>query len=113
MNNEVLDHIEENTKPRACPDCGQVYPFGKFVRRFILSFGFLRWTCSDCGEVLKCDFIKLQFFWFVGLVICLGLMAVVNSKFKFGEYSMLCLLPYFPFVLLTMYYMKFERENKK
>ena len=111
MNHEVLDEVQKNTKPRSCPDCGSVYPLGKFVRRFILSFGFLKWKCDGCGALLKCDFIKLQLFWFIGLVICLGLVALASTQLKLGDKSMLFLLPYFPFVLWTMYYVKFEKES--
>ena len=109
MSNEILDQVEENKRPRACPTCGEVYPFGKFVRRFVLSFGFLKWKCVGCGAVLKCDFVKLQFFWFIGLMVCLGLVALASTQFDFGNNSMLFLLPYFPFVLVTMYYVKFEK----
>ncbi|MCF8243634.1 MAG: hypothetical protein K9J37_04470 [Saprospiraceae bacterium] len=111
MHNEILDIVEKNTGPRTCPACGHQYPFGVFVRRYVMSYGLSTWPCQGCRESIKCDFIKLQIMWLVGLVITGFVLGVLTAYFDWGLLNLILLIPYFAFVLLTLFYAKFEKHN--
>ena len=109
MSNDILDEAEKYTEPRTCPECGYQLPFRKFVLRFIMSYGFLKWSCPGCRVVLKSDFVKIQFWWLVGLLVFGVLFGVLAYYFDLGWLNIIFLLPFYIFVMLTLYYMKFEK----
>ena len=75
-----------------------------------MSFGLSKWKCHACREVIKCDFIKLQFYWLLALLPCGFLFGVLDGYFDLGLFNIVFLLPFFDFVSLTLYYVKFERR---
>ncbi len=112
MHNDILDETEQYTGPRTCPECGYQFPLGKFVRRYVMSYGLSKWNCQNCGQAIQCDFIKLQFFWLLGLIPFGFLFGASLSYFDLdNSFSFFFLLPFFAFVLLTFYYVKFEKQD--
>ncbi|MEO0726283.1 MAG: hypothetical protein AAFZ63_17200, partial [Bacteroidota bacterium] len=93
MHHNILDEAEKHTGPRTCPNCGYQFPFGKFVRRYVVSFGLSKWKCHACREVIKCDFIKLQFYWLLALLPCGFLFGVLDGYFDLGLFNIVFLLP--------------------
>jgi hypothetical protein len=108
MRNDILDEVEKYTGPRTCPECGYQYPLWVFVRRYLMSFGLSKWPCYGCRQIIKCDFIKINFFWLLGLLPCGLLFSVSIYYLDLGWLNIIYLSPYFAFVLLTLYYAKFE-----
>ncbi|MEL6720133.1 MAG: hypothetical protein AAFO82_19955 [Bacteroidota bacterium] len=111
MSNNILDQVEKYTGSRTCPECGYQLPFGRFVSRFVMSYGFLKWSCQNCGESIKFNFIKLQLLWFAGLVVFGGLMGGLMFYLDLKSFNFIYMLPYFVFVLLTLYYARFQKEK--
>lgn len=112
MSNEILDEVEKYTGPRICPECGHQFPFGKFVRQYVMSYGGLsKWSCQGCGELIKCDFNKIQFLWLVSILPFGFLYSVLITYFDLGFLNFIFLTPFFAFVLLTLYYAKFEKHE--
>lgn len=110
MSKDILDEVEKYTGPRTCPECGHQFPFREFVRQYAMSYGGVsKWVCPGCRELIKCDFIKIQFFWLVALVPCGFLFSVLVSSFDLGMLNIIYVIPYFAFVLLTFFYVKFEK----
>ena len=109
MRNDILDEVEEYTGPRTCPECGYQFSFWAFVRRYVVSFGLSKWSCRGCGEFIKFDFIKIQFFWFLGLLPFGYLFSVLIFYFDLGLLNIIYATPFFAFVLLTLYHGKFEK----
>ncbi len=113
MHHNILDEPEKETNPRTCPACGFQFPFWTFVRKYAMAFGFSRWSCQSCGEQLKCDYIKMQVWWLLGLVPCALLMGISLSYFDLGAWNIIFVFPFYAFVLLTLYYAKFERYEQE
>ena len=111
MNQDILDEREKYTGPRTCPECGHQFPFWKFVRRTVMSYGLSKWSCQGCNEVIKCDLIKLQLFWFLGLLPFGFLFSVMISYLDLGLFNVIYMIPFFAFVLITFYYVQFERHE--
>lgn len=111
MRNDILDEVEKNTGPRICPECGYQFPFKEFVRQYVMSYGLSKWSCQRCRELIKCDFIKLQIMWLVGLFIAGALFGVLTSYFDLGLLIIIILIPFFAFVLLSLFYVKFEKSK--
>lgn len=111
MSNEILDEAEKYTGPRTCPECGYQLPYWEFVRRYVISKGLPRWSCRGCQELIECDFIKIQMMSSVGLLISGVLFAVFISFFDWGAFNIIFLIPSFAFVLLTLFYAKFEKKS--
>lgn len=111
MSNDILDEVEKNTGPRTCPECGYQFPFEEFVRRYVMSYGLSKWPCKGCHKLIKCDFIKIQIMWLIGLLASGFLFGVMTSYFDLGLLNIIFLIPGFAFVLLTLFYAKFEKYN--
>jgi len=109
MRNEILDEAEKYYGPRTCPECGHQFPFGLFVRRFIMSYGLSNWPCHNCHELLKCDFIKVYFYWLLGLLPFGFLFSLLMDHFDLGFFNIIFVAPFFLFYLSVLYYVKFER----
>lgn len=110
MSNDILDEVEKYTGPRTCPECGHQFPFGQFVRQYVMSYGGLsKWACQGCRELIKCDFVKVQVFWLIGIVPFGFLFSVLISYFDLGFLNIIFSAPFFAFALLTLYYAKFEK----
>ena len=113
MRPDILDEKIDETGPRTCPDCGYRFPFGVFVRRYGAAFGFSKWDCPRCGERLTYDFSKLQMWWFAGLVVTGVAYGFTSRYFDLGIFNLLYMLPYFGFMLVTLYYVEFERVGNE
>jgi len=115
MSNDILDEAIEHTGARTCPKCGYQFPFGEFVKRYVrgyvMSYGLSKWSCQNCRELIKCDFIKIQMMWLLGLLISGFLFGVLTPYFGLGLFNILFLIPFFAFGLITLFYMKFEKYN--
>jgi hypothetical protein len=111
MSNDILDEVEKYTGHRICPECGHQFPFRKFVSRYIMSYGLSKWACQGCRELIKCDFIKLQIIWFAGLVIFSFSFGLLNAYFDLGLLNIFILIAYLAFILLTLFYAKFEKQH--
>lgn len=109
MHNNILDEAEKYTGPRTCPVCGHQFPLGDFVRRYVMSYGLSKWHCQGCRELIQCDFIKIQFFWLLGLIPFSGLFGVLVYNSDLGLLNIIYVIPFFTFVILTFYYVKFEK----
>lgn len=109
MSNNILDQVEKYTGPRICPECGHQFPFWDFVRRYVMSYGLSKWHCHSCRTLIKCDFIKINFFWLLALVPFGLLFGVLISYVDLGIFNILFAIPFFAFVLLTFFYAKFEK----
>ena len=109
MRPDILDEQIDRIGPRTCPDCGYRFPFREFAKRYGAAFGYSKWACPRCGERLTYDFSKLQMWWFVGLVVTGVAYGVTARYFDLGIFNLLYMLPYFGFILVTLYYVEFER----
>ena len=74
-----------------------------------MAFGLSKWSCRGCGELIKCDFIKIQILSLFGLVISGILFAVATAYVDLGLFNFIFLLPGFALFLLAFYYVKFEQ----
>lgn len=108
MSNNILD-FEKNMGPRTCPACGFQFPFGDFVRRFVMSFGLSKWPCQGCRKLIKCDFIKVQMIWLVGQLVSGVLFGVLMPYFDLVLLIIILLIANFAFIFQTLFYAKFER----
>ena len=112
MREDILDS-EEHTGPRTCPNCGHQFPFGDFVRQYAMSYGGLtKWVCHGCRRLITCDYNRLQMFWLIALVPAGILFALLISYIDLDWLNMFFTLPFFGFVLMTLYYAKFERYDE-
>lgn len=109
--NNILDEIEKYTGPRTCPECGYQFPFKEFVRKYVMSLGLSRWSCKSCRVTLKCDFVKIQILWLVGLVVSGILCGVLSAYFNLTLLNIIFVVLSFAFMLLTLYYLKFEKYS--
>lgn len=109
MSNNILDEVEKHTGPRTCPECGHQFPFEKFVKIFIMSYGLSKWPCHGCREIIKCNFMVIQMVWFVGSLIYGVLLGVFTHYFGLDVINIIYLIPFLAFTLLTLYYAKFEK----
>ncbi len=112
MSNDILDEIEKFTGPRTCPECGYQFPFWEFVRRFVMSKGLSEWHCQSCGELIKCDYILIQILWMVGLLVSGILFGVLLPYIGLALLNIIILILNFAFVLLTLFYVKFEKSEQ-
>lgn len=111
MSNNILDEAEKYTGPRTCPECGHQFPFGDFVKRCVMSYGSSKWSCQACRTAIKCDLIKVQLFWLIGLLPFGFLFSVLRPYVDLGSFDFLLVVPFFAFVLSTLYYVKFEKQE--
>lgn len=117
MHDNILDEeLEKEDKysgSRTCPECGYQFPYGKFVRQYAMSYGGVsKWTCRGCGELITCDFVKIQFFWLAGLLFFGFLFAILTLYVDLGSWNVIFLIPFFAFVFGTFYYVKFQRYKE-
>ena len=109
MSNNILDEVEKHKGPRTCPECGHQFPFGKFVKIFIMSYGLSKWPCHGCRELLKSDFIVIQIIWFGGTLVYGVLLGLLAHYFDLEVINIINLIPFLVFVLLPLYYAKFKK----
>lgn len=106
--NDILDEAERFNGPRTCPGCGFQLPFKKLMGRYVMTYGSSTWSCQSCGEFVKCDFIKIQFLWLIGLVPFGFLFGVLMSNYDLGLFNVIFGFPFFAYAFLTFYFAKFE-----
>jgi len=111
MSNNVLDEVEKHTGPRTCPNCGYQFPFREFVRLYVMGYGLSQWTCQDCGESVKCDFVRVQIVWLIGILLTGVLFGIVNSYINLGNFNIIFIILYFAFALRTLFYVEFEKDK--
>jgi hypothetical protein len=46
-NDNILDAVDKNTGSRTCPECGYQFSVLLFVKRYVMKFGFPKWTCES------------------------------------------------------------------
>jgi len=109
MNKNILDETEKHTGPRICPNCGHQFPFRKFVRLYVMGYGLSKWACHGCGEVIKCDFVRVQIIWLVGILTTGILCGILNSYIYLGLFNIIFVMLYFAFALRVLFNVKFER----
>lgn len=109
MRNNILDEAEKYTTPRTCPNCGHEYPLRTLVKRYIMSYGLSKWACPNCDTLIKCDFIRIQMIWFVGILLTGVLCGVLNAYFDLGLLNIIFVILYFAFALWVLSQAKFER----
>jgi ribosomal protein S27AE len=109
MRKNILDEADQLTGPRTCPECGHRFPLGVFMVRFVMSFGLSRWACQGCGTLLKCDFVKIQSIWFVGMLLIWGLGGLLVYYYDPNFFLPIFLLVNFAFIFITLYFVKFEK----
>lgn len=112
MSNNILDETEKYTGPRTCPNCGHQFPFRDFFRRYIMSYGSSKWSCHGCGELIECDFVRVQIIWLVGILATGVLCGISNAYINLGVFNILFVILYFTFALRILYYAKFEKFEK-
>ena len=74
-----------------------------------MSYGLSKWMCQGCRELIKCDFIKIQMMWLIGVLIFGALFGVLISYFGLGLINVIFLVPYFAFILVTLFYAEFKK----
>ena len=111
MNNNILDEAQQYTGPRTCPSCGYQFPFWKFIRRYVRSYGLSTWACHRCTQPIKCDFIKIQFFWLLGLLPSGIVFSISAMYFGTGFLNVIFLMPFLGWIAYTFYYAKFEKQR--
>jgi predicted RNA-binding Zn-ribbon protein involved in translation (DUF1610 family) len=109
MSKQILDETEKYTGPRTCPNCGYEFPFRQFVRLYVMGYGLSKWNCHSCGELIKCDFIRVQIIWLIAILFTGVICGLANSYIDLGMFNILFVILYFAFALRTLYYVKFER----
>lgn len=108
MSREILDDSIKYPGPRTCPECGFQFPFGEFVRRYMMAIGLSKWSCQGCRKLIKCDFIKIQILSLVGLTISGVLFGILLPYFNSVLLGIFSLILSCAFVSLAFYYTKFE-----
>ena len=110
MRKDILDEVEKYEGARTCPECGYQFPVEEFVRQYVKAKGTLsKWSCKGCGELIKCDFIKLQILSLLGLVVAGIAFGLVSSYSDWGLLNILFLVLGFVLFLIPFYYVKFEK----
>jgi uncharacterized protein (UPF0212 family) len=108
-NDNILDVVDKNTGPRTCPECGYQFSLLLFVKRYVMKFGFPKWTCPSCHEFIKYNYTKSNLIGAVGFIICIFLFQVLLSKIGLDLPNFIFLIPYFFFVLVQLNFDKFEK----
>ncbi len=111
MKKQILDEDIEYTGYRTCPKCAHQFPFFAFFKRYLMSYGLSKWTCQKCGQLIKCDFIKIQMIWLVGLLFSGGLFYILMPYLELSLLNIVVIILYLCFVLSTLFYAKFEKHK--
>jgi len=70
-NDNILDAVDKNVGPRICPECGYQFSLLLFVKRYVMKFGFSKWTCPSCREFIKYNYCKSNLIGAVGFFVCI------------------------------------------
>ena len=109
MSKEILDESEKHTGPRTCPNCGHQFPFRHFMRLYVMGYGLSNWACHGCGEQIKCDFVRVQIIWLLGILSTGILCGISNSYIDLGLFNIVFVILYFAFALWILFNVKFEK----
>ncbi len=110
-NDNILDAAEKKSGPRICPECGFQYPVSLFIKRYVLKFGFSKWTCPNCSKLIKYNYYKSNLISLVGFLVCVFSFQALNSKFGFNLPFFLFLVPYFVFLFILLKNEKLEKHE--
>ena len=108
-NDNILDVVDKNTGPRTCPECGYQFSLLLFVKRYIMKFGFPKWTCPNCQKFIKYNYTKSNLIGAIAFIVCIFLFQGLQSKFGLDLPILVFLIPYFFFVLVQLNFDRFEK----
>jgi len=110
-NDNILDAADKNTGPRTCPECGYQFSLLLFVKRYVLKFGFPKWTCPNCNKFIKFNYTKSNLIGAVAFILFICLFQGLNLKFGLDLPDFIFLIPYFIFALILLNFGKLEKYN--
>lgn len=108
-NDNILDAGDKNSGPRTCPECGFQFSLLLFVKRYVMKFGFPKWTCPNCRKFIKYNYTKSNLIGVVIFVVCIFLFLFFQSKFGLDLPTYIFLFPYFFLVLIQLNFDRFEK----
>ncbi len=100
--NNILDSVDMDKGPRMCPECGYQFPLLLFVKRYVMKFGFPKWTCPNCQEYIKYNYTKANLVGLVIFIVSVILFVGLQSKLKWDLPILALLVPYFFFTLVFL-----------
>lgn len=110
-NDNILDAADKHTKPRTCPECGYQFPFSLFLKRYVMKFGFLKWTCPSCNEFIKYNYTKSNIIGAVIFFACIFSVQFLQLKFGWDLPKFIFLIPYFLLGLILLNFDKLVKYN--
>lgn len=108
-NENILDSNDQYTGPRTCPECGYQFSLLLFVKRYVLKFGFPKWTCPSCHKFIKYNYTKSNLIGAVGFIVCILFVQTLKSKIGLDLPTFTFLIPYLFFMLVQLNFDKFEQ----
>lgn len=98
----ILDEADQHTGPRTCPECGYQYPFSLFVRRYVLKYGFPKWTCPNCQQFIKYNYTKSNFIGITGSLVYIFIVMGIQSEVDWVIPNSMFLIPYLAIGLILL-----------
>ena len=110
MNKEgnILDTAVKYKGYRTCPECGYQFPLLSFIKRYVLKYGFSKWTCPTCHKNIKYNYGRSDIIMVVIFFACILMFLVLDSNFDWDLPLIVFLVPYFIFYVLLLYYARLE-----
>lgn len=105
----ILDAVDKKTGPRTCPECGYQFPLSAFVKRYVMKFGFAKWTCPNCQKSIKYNYTKSNLIGAVGFIACVFAFQILPPKFGLELPNFSFLIPYFVFLLVQLNFDRLEK----
>lgn len=99
---EILDTVDKHKGPRTCPECGYQFPFSLFMKRYVMKFGFPKWTCPSCRKLIKYNFFKSNLIGAVIFFAFVFLFQGLKSTFGWDMPDFIFMIPYFFLALLLL-----------
>ena len=100
--NNILDEADKNTGPRTCPECGYQYTLLLFVKRYVMKFGFSKWTCPSCHEFIKYNYFKSNLIGAIVFLVCVFSFQGLQSSLGWDLPNYIFIIPYFFFALILL-----------
>ncbi len=106
---KILDAVGKDIGPRTCPECEFQFPLSLFVKRYVMKFGFPKWTCPSCHQLINYNYFKSNVMMAIGFVVVVGAWLLLQSKLGLELSPFVFLIPYFFFILMLLNFDKIEK----
>ena len=106
---KILDALEDKTGSRTCPECGYQFSFLLFVKRFVLKYGFKKWTCPNCQKFINYNYFRANFVMTIVFLVSIFLFLGIQSKFGWDLPNIIFIISYFAIGLVLLYFDTFEK----